>query len=102
MSSKPTAAATDTSWSSSPTKAGPWGTSVFWVNRDGDDPNTDGVNFEVNFEEPIYDCTLEQTLGVHAAPQPQRKTTTPPKTDQTPSRTFNFWTKRCRRFPTQS
>lgn len=36
---------------------GPWETSVFWVNRDGDDPNTD----EANFDEPLYDCVLEQT-----------------------------------------
>ena len=38
--------------------------------------------------------------GVHACTPTTKKTTTPPKTGQTPSRTFNFWTKRCRRFPT--
>ena len=37
-------------------RGGPWGTSVFWVTRDGDDPNTD----EVNCREPVWDWTLEQ------------------------------------------
>ena len=38
---------------------GPWKTTVFGVSRQGDDPNTDVVNFE----QPLYDCVLEQPPG---------------------------------------
>ena len=36
----------------------PW-TTVFGVSRQGDDPSTDVVNFE----QPLYDCRLEQLAG---------------------------------------
>ena len=38
---------------------GPWTTTVFGVSRQGDDPSTDVVNFE----QPLYDCVLEQSPG---------------------------------------
>ena len=38
---------------------GPWKTTVFGVSRQGDDPSTDVVNFE----QPLYDCVLEQSPG---------------------------------------
>ena len=37
----------------------PWTTTVFGVSRQGDDPSTDVVNFE----QPLYDCRLEQSPG---------------------------------------
>ena len=38
---------------------GPWMTTVFWVSRQGNDLTTDVVNFE----QPLYDCVLEQSSG---------------------------------------
>ena len=37
----------------------PWTTTVFGVSRQGDDPSADVVNFE----QPLYDCVLEQSPG---------------------------------------
>ena len=45
---------------------GPWKTTVFGVSRQGDDPSTDVVNFE----QPLYDCVLEQTS--ESTPHPRQ------------------------------
>ena len=73
---------------------GPWTTTVFGVSRQGDDPSADVVNFE----QPLYDCVLEQSPGCDhptsgkALPQSPRPNPNP-NPNPTASPTLNFWTR---------